>query len=188
MTEAYQWHACFLQHLQADFHNERWVLKTPPHLAYLKYLLAQYPDAALVWTHRKPLDAIASFASLVSTLQSGFSDEINPKSIGQHEATHFARMLNRGIEQRNELDMGQFFDVSFNEICSNPLGVVSNIYDYFGFGFSQEAEFRMTQYLKKRPRGLNGQHKYDAKDFGLGGQDFDALFSDYGKLYGDYFV
>jgi hypothetical protein len=56
MTAAYRWQANFLQHLQVDCNGEHWVLKTPSHLAYLKYLFAQYPDAAVVWTHRRPPD------------------------------------------------------------------------------------------------------------------------------------
>lgn len=41
--------------MQCDYQCERWVLKTPPHIAYLNDLLAQYPDAMLVWTHRDPI-------------------------------------------------------------------------------------------------------------------------------------
>jgi hypothetical protein len=54
MAETYRWHHDFLQHLQSGFERERWVLKTPSHLAFLDDLFACYPDAGVVWTHREP--------------------------------------------------------------------------------------------------------------------------------------
>ncbi len=97
MTASYRWHASFLQHLQVDLRRERWVLKTPAHLAYLKYLLAQYPDAAIVWTHRRPLDAMASFSSLTYTLRSGFSRSVDPLATGEYEFRHFSKIVARGM-------------------------------------------------------------------------------------------
>ena len=64
MTASYQWHHQFLQHLQVDYMERRWVLKTPPHLAYLNALIKQYPDAAIVQTHRAPMEVLGSISSL----------------------------------------------------------------------------------------------------------------------------
>ena len=186
MTAAYRWHASVLQHMQVDFKRERWVLKTPPHMAYLQYLLAQYPDASLVWTHREPLTAVTSFASLISTLHGGYSDEVNPTIIGQYEARHFSKMLERGMTQRERLDTGQFFDVGFEEICRDPMVVVKSIYDFFGFFLSPEAEHRMCRYLEVRPRHLFGEHKYDQRDFGFSSESCHDLFSDYRRQYEKY--
>ena len=62
MAPAYRWHRRFLQHLQSRHPGERWVLKSPGHLWCLDALLAEYPDAVLVQTHRDPLKVIASVA------------------------------------------------------------------------------------------------------------------------------
>ena len=186
MTSAYRWHATFLQHMQVDFRRERWVLKTPPHMAYLQYLLAQYPDASLVWTHREPLTAVTSFASLASTLRGGYSDKIDPIAIGQYEAVHCFKMLEQGVSQRNRLDTGQFFDVGFEEICRDPMAVIRSIYAYFGFDLGNEAEARMCQYLDSRPRHLFGEHRYEQTDFGLSDQSYHGLFADYRRRFEKY--
>lgn len=167
MTSTYEWHARFLQHLQVDFPRERWVLKTPSHLAYLQHLLAQYPDADIVWTHREPSEAVASFTSLVSTLQGGFSDSVDRRAVGEHEIQHCAKILQSGVQQRKLLDDGQFFDVGFSDICSDPILVVEQIYSRFDIAFSAEAESLMRDYLKRRPRDLHGKHVYTADEFGL---------------------
>lgn len=186
MTATYRWHAHFLQHLQVDYAGERWVLKTPSHLAYLKYLLAQYPDAAIVWTHRRPLEAMASFSSLGSTLQSGFSDAVDPRRVGAQEFNHFSSVVHQGMQQRRDLDRGQFIDVSFDAICSDPVSVVQAIYDRIDMPLGDEAEARMRRYLEQRPRHLYGEHAYSPEQFGLDEQQEKTLYMRYLSQFGDY--
>jgi hypothetical protein len=186
MAGAYTWHTRFLQHLQVDCARERWVLKTPAHLAYLKYLLEQYPDADVVWTHRHPLDAIASFSSLACTLRRGFSAEVDPVATGAYEFRHFAKMAQRGMADRQALDRGQFIDVSFQAICADPMSVISAIYGRIGMPLSQETQLRMRDYLRRRPRHLYGEHHYSAEEFGLTGELEQQLFGDYMGRYSDH--
>jgi len=184
MTEPYRWHAAFLQHLQVDLRRERWVLKTPAHLAHLKYLLAQYPDATIVWTHRRPLDAMASFSSLAYTLRSGFSRGIEPLSTGQQEFQHFSKILDRGMQDRRALDRGQFIDVSFSAICDDPMAVIRAIYAHCAMDLSGEAETRMRDYLRRHPRSRYGEHRYSAAAFGLDNAQELQLYGDYLSHYG----
>jgi len=186
MSATYRWHAHFLQHLQAGFGGERWVLKTPSHIGYLRYLLAQYPDAAIVWTHRRPLDAMASFSSLASRLQGAFSDAMDPRAVGAHEFTHFSRIAHTGIEQRRLLGERPFFDASFSAICSDPIAVVGNLYEHFGIPFSRDAQARMRTYLRDHPRHLYGEHHYSASDFGLDEAREQSLYPDYLARFGAY--
>jgi hypothetical protein len=186
MTASYRWHANFLQHLQVDFGAEHWVLKAPAHLAYLKYLVAQYPDAMIVWTHRRPLDAITSFSSLVCTLQSGFSNVINPLAIGKHEVQHFSKIVSKGMLDRSALGHRQIFDVNYSALCSDPISVIASLYDHFDMQLSNEAESRMRKYLIQRPKDLYGEHKYSPDDFGLDEMREKELYSSYLSCFDDY--
>jgi len=186
MTASYRWHTNFLQHLQVDFGAEHWVMKAPAHLAYLKYLVAQYPDAAIIWTHRKPLDAITSFSSLVCTLRSGFSNAINPLAIGQHEMQHFSKIASMGMLDRSALSARQVFDVSFNALCSDPISVITSLYENFEMQLSSQAENQMRNYLKQRPRHLYGEHTYLSEDFGLDRTQEIELYSSYLSRFDEY--
>ena len=75
MASAYRWHRIFLQHLQSHHPGNRWVLKSPGHQWCMGELLAEYPDALLVQSHRDPLRIIASISSLVARLRSLSSDD-----------------------------------------------------------------------------------------------------------------
>ena len=186
MSGAYTWHRDFLGHLQAGWPPSRWVLKTPAHLASLDALLGCYPDADIVWTHRRPLDALASFASLTTTLRSGFSDEVDKLTVGAHEEQHFAAVLERAMRQRDALPAERFFDVSFEAICSDPIAVVADIYGHFGIAFTDDARLGMEQYLRQRPRDLYGVHRYSAGEFGLDAAGEHTHYAAYLERYGQW--
>ncbi len=63
-----------LQHLQSGVPGQ-WLLKSPAHLWQLDALLAEYPDALIVQTHRDPLNVISSIAALTTTCDECASDE-----------------------------------------------------------------------------------------------------------------
>ena len=65
---AYRGHRRWLQLLQWRCPG-RWVLKSPCHLWHLRALVATYPDALLVQTHRDPLKVLSSLTSLATTLR-----------------------------------------------------------------------------------------------------------------------
>jgi hypothetical protein len=186
MGPAYRWHRDFLQHLQVDCPGERWVLKSPAHLGYLETLLAQYPDACIIWTHRRPLDAMASFASLTSTLHGGFSAAVDPRATARQEVAHYARVTSTGLAQRERLGEAHFFDAGFNAICEDPLSVVRDIYDHFSLPLTPEVVERMQRYLAQRPRHLYGEHRYSAPDFGLRPDTDSANFPGYLDRFSDY--
>ena len=181
MTAAYQWHKAFLQHMQVDYMEQRWVLKTPPHLAYLDTLINQYPDAAIVQTHRTPMDVLGSVSSLSCTLHSAFSDHIDPIAIGQAEAEYFSKMLRLGMQQRDAIadEESRIFDVQFKDIISDPISVIEKLYGHFGFEFSEKVRVAMQSYLNNRPRDKHGEHDYTLEKFGLSQMQLAPLFADY---------
>lgn len=185
MTAAYQWHHQFLQHMQVDYMEQRWVLKTPPHLAYLDTLIKQYPDAAIVQTHRAPMDVLGSISSLSCTLHSAFSDEIDLNATAQAEVDYFSKMLNQGMQKRAAMldEDSRIFDVQFNDLVSDPIKVVENLYHHFNFEFGDDVRVAMQEYLNKRPRDKHGEHHYTLEKFGLSQQKCAALFTDYCKRF-----
>ena len=186
MAGAYAWHARFLQHLQVDCSARHWVLKTPAHLACLQSLVAQYPDARIVWTHRRPLDAIASFSSLATTLRRGFSDAVDPLAVGDYEMSHYARVVEMGMAQRGALAPSQCFDVGFADICADPLAVVQAVYAHFGLSLGDAARAAMERYLQRRPRYLYGEHRYSWEQFGLLPDREAELYGPYLERYGQW--
>lgn len=187
--DAYRWHHQMLQHLQVDCaQRRRWVLKAPLHLPYMDAIFHEYPDAAIVWTHRDPMDVMASVSSLVQTLRGAFNTGIDPTVTGDIEVAHFSEVLLRAMawrDARPERD-GLFVDLGFNDIMRDMLGSVERIYDHFGFTLTADTRHRMEAYIRNRPRDKHGTHDYQAERFGLSESRHGAAFRSYVERFSRY--
>ena len=79
MTSAYDEHRLALQTLQSRQPTERWIFKTPNHLWHLDAMLAAYPDARVIWTHRDPGPVVTSLASLANAGQRVLTSRKDPR-------------------------------------------------------------------------------------------------------------
>jgi len=165
----YAGHRRQLQYLQWRCPGDRWVLKSPGHLWALEPLLAEYPDAQIVQTHRDPLKVIASLASLVATLRGMASDRIDQREIALEWSATLARGLESSVAARNRLrlDESRVLDVYFGDFIRDEVGTVKRIYAHFGRSLSAEAEGRMRAFLAANPADKHGAHRYTLADAGL---------------------
>jgi hypothetical protein len=166
----YAAHKQWLQYLQWKAPAERWVLKSPAHLWMLDALLAVYPDARIVQTHRDPLRVVASLVSLSVVLRGMASDAIDPREIAAEWSPRLAEGLTASMRARDaaKLPPGRVFDIQFRDFVGDEIGTVQRIYDHFGMDFSSEAETRMRAYLAANPKDKHGGHRYE---FGTAGLD-----------------
>lgn len=172
MAPAYAWHRLFLQHLQSRHPTTQWVLKSPGHIWCLGALLAEYPNALLVQTHRDPLRIIASISSLIAHLRKLACDDPTIPEAAQEFATYIADGLNWSLDARESgvVAPGQVVDLQFAEFMTDPFGTIRTIYDRLGMDLTPETEQRMRDYLAAHPKGAHGVHTYtwDATGLDLG--------------------
>jgi hypothetical protein len=170
LVPAYRFHRAMLQHLQSRCRRDRWVLKAPSHLPVLDVLLAVYPDARVVVTHRDPLRILPSVASILYSTMWVRSDEIDTQALlgwftGETCAALVERML--AFRGSGKVDPGQFHDVRYADLVKEPIPTIAGIYDHFGFSLSAEAERRMRDYLASKPQGKHGEHRYEFEHTGF---------------------
>ena len=180
----YRYHKTMLQILQWKNPRVRWLLKAPEHQVHLETLLAVYPDARIVQTHRDPIKCMASTTSLIGTLYSMRSDQpFNAhlfENIIMGEAT--AQMLEHVIEQRasGTVPAANIVDSRYQDLMDDPMACIERIYGHFDMKVSDEARIKMLAYLAGKPKGQFGNHEYavDAKR-----SKERALFRRYQQLY-----
>jgi hypothetical protein len=184
LRQAYEYHRRFLQHLQVRRNARRWVLKAPTHMFALPTLLAVYPDALFIQTHRAPLDAMASVSSLITILRRVFSDAVDPVTVCREAIDYWSKTLDRFLQGRRRLAKDRICDVNFVEICRDPLVVVRHIYAYFGWSLSQKVEQRMRRVLANQPEDRYKLHRYDLSQFGVQEVESAARFAAYCDQFG----
>jgi len=170
MAPAYRWHRIYLQHLQSRHHGDRWLLKSPAHLWCLGALMAEYPDAVIVQTHRDPVRVISSISALVALLRSMASDHSSVARAAEQYSEDILLGLERSIEARRDgtLPPGQVVDVQFHEFMKDPFATIAAVYAAVGLDYTAEAESRMRAFLDTHPGdGGGGGSRYTFAETGL---------------------
>lgn len=160
---AYRYHRKYLQHLQSGVSGE-WLLKSPAHVWTLDALLAEYPDAILVQTHRDPLVVISSISALAAHLQKLASDGASV----QRAAGQCADETLLGLDRMLTWSAGQdrIINVQFADFMRDPFATIAAIYQRIGRELTPEAERRMRAHLAANP-GDGGGGRYTWADTGL---------------------
>jgi hypothetical protein len=175
---AYDYHHRVLQLLQSGAPG-RWALKTPQHALFLDTVVALYPDARLVMTHRDPVTVVASLCSLATTLGSTFSD-------GDHTNDHVRTwtavgetLVERVMDFRDRHGDDRFVDVAYDDLVANPMQTVETILGHFDEGLSEPAAANMRAYLAADPHRRLGRHRYSPVESGLDPADITRRFARY---------
>jgi hypothetical protein len=186
MAPAYEWHRLLLQILQRRFDDVRWVLKSPVHLHSLPTLLAVYPDARLVVTHRDPLAVLPSVTSLVATLRWSHSDHVDYFDIGRYHADLYSGSLDRLVDltESGALDGWPVHHTHYADFMEDQLGTVGTVAKATGAPLTPETEAAMRAYLDAHPQGRHGEHRYSFEDLGVDPRDARERFARYQSFFG----
>jgi hypothetical protein len=181
----YRLHRMALQNLQHRYRGERWVLKNPGHVFYLDHLLAVYPDACLVQTHRDPAKVIPSVTALLVAMRRANSNAaIDAVRIAEGNLRAFAAGLDKAIAFRRQPGMeSRFHDVHFRELVSDPIGTVREIYARFALPLSDRTVEAMQHWLTT-DESHAAKAKFTLAQFGVAESRIDAAFGAYMAHYG----
>ena len=177
----YDFHHRQLQHLQAFAPRDRWVLKTGAHLWGLEHLLATYPDARIVFTHRDPVKSMTSYASLTTIVRSGLSTQCDPREVAADWIPRLSRAIHHGLDVRKaqEYPDAIFLDMMFPDFVADQFAMVERIYDAFDLTMTDEGARRMRAFIDANPPGVHGAHTYTPEEYGIDPADVRAQFRDY---------
>lgn len=186
MTSAYDYHRRFLQLLQWRHPAQRWLLKSPAHQWSLGSLFSEYPDAAIVHTHRDPLKVMASTASLAAFLQRLATDHTSVPEQAAEWSAHLIAGNERSVEAREDgtVPAGRAVDVQFGDLMADPFGTIATTYERLGIPYTAKAEKRMRHFLADNPADRHGVHRYAFSDTGLDEADMRVRTARYEEYFG----
>jgi hypothetical protein len=187
MRPAYEIHRKILQILQWKTNCERWVLKAPAHMNWLETLFDVYPDARIVQSHRDPLQVMGSTVSLIAAIIWIRAGKVDPElvKLAFGPAYYEPQLMNMmQLRESEKYPRGRFFDVRFQDLMADHFGVIRQVYDHFGWSYTEDAEQRMRTYLANKPRGKFGKHFYSFEDLGLDLATERARYAAYQTHYG----
>ncbi|BBY40703.1 sulfotransferase family protein [Mycobacterium mantenii] len=178
-TPSYQRHRRNLQLIGLNDADKRWVLKNPSHLFALDALMATYPDALVIQTHRPVETIMASMCSLAQHTAEGWSTSFTGAQIGADAMETWSRGLERFNTARAKYSPSQFYDVDYKELIADPMGTVADIYRHFGLTLTEEAKAAMEKTHADSQSGARApKHTYSLADYGLSTETVKERFAD----------
>ena len=179
-TPHYMYLKTVLKILQWTKPRDRWVLKSPQHLEQLGPLMATFPDATIVVTHRDPVSVIQSAATMLCYAARMSYKTPRPDWYLEYWTGRIRQLLEASVRDRHRLPSGRTLDVLFHEFMADDVATVERIYDVAGLEMTPEARAQIQEYVDTHPRGKDGQVVYNLReDFGAEPEEVRTEFDFY---------
>jgi hypothetical protein len=171
-----------LQWQDPDRDGQPWVLKSPHHLTAVDTVLDTFPGCKIVMTHRSPVRAVPSYASMVATMSAQYSDTVDPLVIGPYWSDRFATTLRNFADVRQRRP-DRFVDVRFTAMVAEPLAEAVRVLAELGLAVGDADRAAFASYLTRNRAQRHGTHSYSAADFGLSEAQLERDFAFYQEVH-----
>jgi hypothetical protein len=178
----YRLHKMMLQQFQYARPQKYWVLKGF-HNARLKELFETYPDARIVWTHRDPVQVIASRIALTAELVEGLAGRVDWKAQARQQLA-MARTSFQVTMTDPLVNDPRIHHVRYKDFMTDPVAAIRGFYEKYGVAFGPATETAMRDYLKTNRGDRYGKFVYSTD---MIGEDIAALnreFAAYRERFG----
>lgn len=149
-------------------HGTRFALKDPTHSVFLETILALFPDARFVFTHRDPVTTLSSLASLYAYTRAIFSDDVDPRALGPELLDgYLPASLERALAVADGLPAGRVAHVRHADVRRDPVGTMARAYGDLGLTLGEDACERMGAMVAAEERAPRSVHVHAPEAFGL---------------------
>ncbi len=166
-TSSYEYLRTILKVLQWLRGGTRWVLKSPQHLEQFGPLVATFPDATFVVTHRDPVSVTVSMATMIAYTSRMALETIDPVAIGAYWSERGEMMFRSCVDDRHLLPADRSLDVRFHDFMAGDIATVERIYAVADQPFTGETRTAMETFMRDHPRGRHGTIAYQPEAVGV---------------------
>jgi hypothetical protein len=144
------------------------------HGSRLEALFEAYPDARVIWTHRDPVQVIASRIVLVAELEEALVGHVDLAALAAHYLA-LSRASFRALLESPLLDDPRIHHVRYPDFVADPVGTIRAFYEKYDVPFTRAAEAAMRDYLRRNRSDRYGKFRYSPDVIG---EDVEALHAE----------
>jgi hypothetical protein len=178
MTSTYAYERSVLQMLQSRAPG-MWSLKMPSHAVHIETLLTTFPDVRIVWAHRDPFKAAASFLRLNYLSRAVLGAKIDAAEVVRNVLRQLQAHLTRPLRARARIGDDRFFDLHYTALMRDPIGAMRSLYEWAGDELTPSTEEAMHDWLKRNPQDRFGVQPYSLDGAGLTTAELEPVFDEY---------
>ncbi len=146
-----RWKAAMLQFVQklTFSKGKRIVFKSPPHLGRVRVLLDLFPQAKFIHICRNPYEVYLSTKHMWRTgLSLSHLQKPDPQAMEEIILSWYTELYSLYERDRGLVPPGSLCEVKYEELVSNPLDSLENIYLNLGLPGFEAFRVRVTPYLE----------------------------------------
>jgi Sulfotransferase family len=178
MTSTYAYERLVLQLLQSRAPGT-WSLKMPSHAVHIEALLSTFPDARIIWAHRDPFKATASFLRLNYLSRAVLGADVDLAVIVPNVLRQLREHVSRPLRTRRRIGDDRFFDLHYADLMRDPINVMGSLYDWAADALTPSTEQAMRDWLGQHPQDRFGDAPYSLDGSGVTRADLEPIFDEY---------
>lgn len=168
LVQTYRVHKRQLQCLQSRRERKPWALKYPNHVIAMNEILAVYPDARFVMTHRDPAQVVGSIAKMTWNLRSMCAATTPDMHEVGRDMLHFIR---RHVDRIMDFDAGphghRVVHVDYYALVADPVGQMHRIHAGLGIDTPDAVAAAVADWHAANPKNARGRNDYSLDQYGL---------------------
>jgi Sulfotransferase family len=177
-TSTYSYERSVLQMLQSRAPGT-WSLKMPSHAVHIDTLLSTFPDVRIIWAHRDPFKATASFLRLNYLSRAVLGADIDATDVLSNVLRQLEAHVARPLRARQRIGDDRFFDLHYAALMRDPIGVMRSLYEWAGDELTPSTEDAMLTWLQRNPQDRFGVQPYSLDASGVTIADLEPVFDQY---------
>lgn len=158
--------SCLRKHIYAHNTQKKFLSKNPAFSAKVASLYEFFPNAKIIYLVRNPLDTVPSLISWMTYQWSQFSDPIDEYIYRDYLVQLAKEWYEYPLEQLEKAAPDSYVIVVYDELASDPKGVITEMYAKFGFEVSDEFE-DVLERANLAARTYRSKHRYSLDKIGL---------------------
>jgi Sulfotransferase family len=168
LAETYRIHKRQLQLLQCKSAPKPWALKYPNHVLAMNEILAVYPDARMVMTHRDPVQTLASICKMTFNLRAMRSGgAIDKHQVGRDMLHFISRHVDRIVAFDEGPNAGRVVHVDYYALVADPVDEMHRIHAALGIDTPAEVTEAVAAWHRANPKDARGGNPYTLEEYGI---------------------
>ncbi len=160
-----KWKKTYLNFIKAvTYENDgkQIIIKNPANTSRIKVILDLFPDAHFIHIYRNPYKVYVSTKNLRNRVLGPFAlQNTTAEEVERQVIDNYIQLMNGFFEQRDLIPDGRLVEIRYEDLVTNPLGQIEEIYSKLGLSDFEKAKPAIRRHVKNQVNYKTNVYKFD---------------------------
>ena len=162
-------------------HGTQYLSKNPPHTGRVKALTELFPNARFIYLMRNPYTVFESTRNFfLNTIKPLELHSISVEEMEQNILRNYMELYRAYQEQKHFIPEGRLFEVKFEDIEQDALGITERIYREMSLPGWEEARPAIERYISGRKGYKKNRYAYEPRTIQLVNEHWGEVLDEWG--------